>query len=68
MLGHPFPEISPHMGLQRARIFQAEDTSITRGIALKLERMIPACGIIVKHKFPYACLFRNFERGRIGKL
>jgi hypothetical protein len=33
---------------------------MTGGKLLRLERMIPTYGIIVKHKFPYACLFRNF--------
>jgi hypothetical protein len=36
---------------------------MTGGKLLRLERMIPAYGIIVKHIFPYACLFRNFVRG-----
>ena len=35
---------------------------MTGGKLLRLERMIPAYGITVKHKFPYACLFRNSER------
>jgi len=36
---------------------------MTGGKLLRLERMIPAYGITVKHKFPYACLFRNFMQG-----
>jgi hypothetical protein len=33
------------------------------GILLRLERMIPPYGIIVKHKLPYVCLFRKFLWG-----
>jgi len=38
---------------------------MTRGKLLRLEWMIPAYGIIVKHIFPYACLFRNFVQGEL---